>query len=88
MSYRVIIGERARPVAEKIRKEGGPEVRAAYAWLCDQLALHADELGIELRHPGIGAARVKGIGDLTGVWTLPGHNIVILRVLHWPGFSE
>jgi hypothetical protein len=85
VSYRVIIGEYARPVAEKIKKDGSPEIKAHLSWLVDSLSVHPEHFGIEIPHPEFENARLASIGELTGIWTLPGHNIVLLRVLHWAG---
>jgi hypothetical protein len=83
VTYRVITGQYAKPVAEAIKKEGGPEVKAHLAWLIDSLGVHPGQLGTEFVHPEFGEARVAGVGDLIAAWTVPGHNIVILRMLRW-----
>lgn len=87
MTYRVIIGERAKPVAARIKTEGDPGIKAAYGWLLDHLQLEAGGLGTAI--PGAkDNARAAGVGDVLGIWTLPGGgNIAILRVLQiltWP----
>jgi hypothetical protein len=52
----------------------------------DHLRVDAANLGVAI----LGAkdnARVAGVGDVVGIWTMPGGNMVILRVLQvlpWP----